>query len=269
MTTTTRNRRPIHTLIAATCLLLVWPLAATLAAQEPEAAESEGPARDRWFLAVGGGLLQTGDSPSGSFTFDHGLFGSEQGTFDADYAGGNASLYELSIGMRLRGRLALGLTWSESSLSEEAEIAGQVPHPFLFGASRTVEGTARGLSRDETAVHLSLRWLIRDGDRFQFALFGGPTQIDLDYELATAVQFDQTYPFDTATYAGVERVAESADAIGFHAGVDLARYFNDTVGVGGVLRYSSASIDLDAPDGGSIQVDGGGLQIVVDLRFRF
>lgn len=65
------------------------------------------------------------------------------------------------------------------------------------------------------------------------------------------------------------RPAESADAIGFHAGLDLVRYFNDTVGLGGVLRYSSASIDLDAPDGGSIEVDGGGLQIVVDLRFRF
>ena len=259
----------MHALIAAACLVLAWPLAPAFAAQEPEAAESAEAAADRWFLAVGGGLLQTADSPSGSFAFDHGLFGSEQGEFDADYAGGDASLYELSIGTRLRGRLGLGLAWSRSSLSEEAGIAGRLPHPFLFGTPRTVEGTARGLSRDETALHLSLRWLIRDGDRFQFALFGGPTQIDVDYELATAVQFDQSYPFDTATYAGVERLEQSADAIGFHAGLDLVRYMTDTVGVGGVLRYSSASIDLDAPDGGSIGVDGGGLQIVVDLRFRF
>lgn len=262
MTTTTRKKRPMHVLIAAVCLLAAWSFAPTLAAQEREAG-------DRWFLGVGGGLLHTADSPSGSFTFDDGLFGSEQGEFDADYAGGDASLYDLSIGMRLRGRLGLGLAWSRSSLSEEAGIAGRLPHPFVFGASRTVEGTARGLSRDETAVHLSLRWLIRDGDKFQFALFAGPTRIDLDYELATAVRFDQTYPFDTATYAGVERLEQSGSGAGFHAGLDLVRYMNDTVGVGGVLRYSSASIDLDAPDGGSIDVDGGGLQIVVDLRFRF
>lgn len=259
----------MHVQVAAACLFLAWPLAPALSAQEPETAESEEAARDRWFLAVGTGLLRTADSPSGTFTFDDGLFGSEQGEFDADHAGGDASLYELSLGMRLRGRLGLGLTWSRSSLSEEADISGRLPHPFLFEAPRTVEGTARGLSRDETAIHLSLRWLIRDGDRLQFALFGGPTRVDLDYELAAAVRFDQTYPFNAATWAGIERVEESADAIGFHAGLDLARYFNDTVGLGGVLRYSSASLDLDAPDGGSIEVGGGGLQIVVDLRFRF
>ena len=264
--------------IGAAFLLLTLSTAATLAAQpaapqEDVAASTEaengGKAKDRWFLALGAGLLSTSDGPSGTFTFDHGLFGSEQGEFDADYVGGEASLYELSIGLRLRGRLALGLTWSESSLSDRADIAGRLPHPFLFASPRAVEGRSGGLSRDGTAMHLSLKWIVRDGDKVQVALFTGPSQIDLEYDLVSAVRFDQTYPFDTATYAGVERRKESGGAIGYHFGVDVAHYFSERAGVGAVVRFSDASIDLDAPDGSSVPVGGGGLQAVVDLRLRF
>ena len=242
---------------------LVYPLigVAGLAAQEE--------ARDRWFLSLGAGLLSTSDAPAGTFTFDHALFGSEKGEFDADYAGSEASLYELSLGRRLRGRLGLGLTWSRSSLSDSADIAGRLPHPFLFERLRSVEGTERGLSRDETALHLSLRWLLRDGPRVEVAMFGGPSRIDLDHELVSAVRFDQTYPFDTATYAGVDRRRESGSATGWHVGVDLVRYFTRRAGLGAVARYSDAPVDLTIPDGGTVSVSAGGLHAVVDLRLRF
>lgn len=234
-------------------------------------AESKGAeaSQDRWFVALGAGLLSTSDAPSGTFTFDHGLFGSEKGEFDAAHAGGEASLYELSLGVRLRGRLGLGLTWSQASLSDTADIAGRLPHPFLFDRPRTVEGKAGGLSRDETAVHLSLRWLLRDGSRVQVAMFGGPSWIDLEYDLVSAVRFGQTYPFDTATYAGVDRLGESGSGAGYHVGVEVVRYFNRRAGVGGVVRYSDAEIDLNAADGGTVSVAGGGLQAVLDLRLRF
>ena len=276
--TPTRNSRGLRLSMGLALLLLTWSTAALLAAQadapqEDAAASTESEqgeaAQDRWSLAFAGGLLSTNDAPSGTFTFENALFGSEQGDFDADYVGGDASLYELSLGLRLRGPLALGLTWSQSSLSDQADIAGRLPHPFLFGSPRTVEGRSRGLSRDETAIHLSLKWLVRDGDKVQVALFAGPSQIDVDYDLATAVRFDQTYPFDTANYAGVEHRKASGSAIGYHLGIDVAYYFSKSTGLGGVVRFSNASIDLDAPSGGTVAIGGGGLQTAVDLRFRF
>ena len=252
-----------------TSAIAIEPAAGQQQANAGTAPQAGNAAPRRWSLAFGGGLLSTSGVPSGSFTFDHSLFGSEPGEFDADYAGGDGSLYELSVGVRLRRRLALGLTWSESSHSDEASIAGRLPHPFLFGNPRAVEGTGRGLARDETALHLSLRWLARDRDDVQVALFAGPSQIDLDQDLVSAVRFSQTYPFDTATFTGVEKRRESGSAVGYHAGVDVAWYWNRTTGIGGIARWSQASIDLDAPDGRSVAVDGGGLQVVVDLRFRF
>ena len=114
--TPTRNSRRLRLSMGLALLLLTWstaPLAAqadapqedTVASTESENGEA---ARDRWSVTLGGGLLSTNDAPSGTFTFDHRLFGSEQGEFDADYVGGDASLYEASLGLRLRGPLALG-----------------------------------------------------------------------------------------------------------------------------------------------------------------
>ena len=234
---------------------------AGLAAQEE--------AGDRWFLSLGAGLLSTSDAPAGTFTFDHALFGSEMGEFDADHAGGEASLHELSLGRRLRGRLGLGLTWSRSSLSDSANVAGRLPHPFLFDSPRSVEGTERGLSHDETALHLSLRWLLRDGPKVEVALFGGPSRVDLDRELVSAVRFSQTYPFDAATYAGVDRRRTSRSATGWHVGIDVVRYFGRRAGLGAVARYSDASVELGTRDDGTVSVSAGGLQTVVDLRLRF
>ena len=261
MTPTTTSKNRLRFAIGTASLFLLWSTTIPLDAQTDAAP-------DRWFVSLGGGLLSTNDGPSGTFSFDHSLFGGEQGEFDVDYAGAEASHYELTLGYRPRGPLAVGLTWSESSLSDQADVVGRLPHPFLFGNPRTFEGSRRGLSRDETALHFSLRWLVRDGEKVQIALFGGPSRIDVEYDLATAVRFDQSYPFDTASYAGLETRAESDSASGYHLGVDVGYWFSRSTGLGGVVRFSDASLDLDGPSG-AVAVRGGGLQTALDLRFRF
>ncbi len=239
-------------------------LLASLIAAAPSAAQDS-----RWTIGLGGGLLTTSEAATGTSSFDHALFGGEQGEFDADYAGGDASHYEVSVGVRLRSRLALGVTWSESSVSDDAAIMARLPHPLYYDAHRTLEGSSGSLSRDETALHLSLKWTVRDGEALQVALFGGPSQIELTHDLVSAVRFDQAYPFDEVTYTGAEIRSESGDAVGYHVGADVVRWFGETVGLGFLVRFSGASVDLDAPDGGSMSVDVGGLQGAVDLRFRF
>ena len=252
--------RLLPLLAGALCLFL---LAASAPAQDDDA-------RDRWHVAVGAGILSAGDAPAGRFRFDHGQFGSEQGEFDAAYSAEDDTAFELSAGVRLGdGPFGLGVTWSRSSLSAPADIAARLPHPFFFDAPRTVEGTEGDLTRDETAIHLSFRWSVRDGDKVELTVFAGPSRIELDHDLATAVRFDQTYPFDEATYAGTHRRVESGDAIGYHLGIDVVRKFRGAVGIGGVVRYSQAGIDLDGPGGVSVPVDAGGLTAAVDLRFRF
>lgn len=256
--------KKIHSLLASLAGALSLLLLATSAlAQDDDA-------RDRWYIGIGAGVLSTSDAPAGTFSFDNSLFGSEQGAFDADYSADDDTVFELSAGVRLGdGPFGLGVTWSQSSPSASADIVGRLPHPFFFDTLRTVDGTEGNLTRDETAIHLSFRWVVREGQKTELTLFAGPSQIELDHDLVTAVRFDQTYPFDEATYAGTHRQSRSGDAIGYHLGIDIVRKFGNTVGVGGVVRYSQAGIDLDGPDGTNVSVDAGGLEALVDLRFRF
>ena len=247
---------------------LVGALSLLLAATSALAQDDD--ARDRWYIGLGAGILSTSDAPAGTFSFDNSLFGSEQGEFDADYSADDDTAFELSAGVRLGdGPFGLGVTWSRASLFASADIVGRLPHPFFFDTLRTVEGTQGNLTRDETAIHLSFRWSVREGPKVELTVFAGPSQIELDHDLVAAVRFDQTYPFDEATYAGTHRQLASGDAIGYHLGIDIVRKFRNTVGVGGVIRYSQAGIDLDGPDGSSVSVDAGGLTAAVDLRFRF
>lgn len=246
----------------AGAVLLLLPAAPALA-QDDEA-------KDRWYIGIGAGILSTGDAPAGAFSFHDSLFGSERGEFDADYSADDGTAFELSAGVRLGdGPFGLGVTWSRSSPSAAADIAGRLPHPFLFDDPRTVEGTQGDLARDETAIHLSFRWLVREGQKTDLTVFAGPSRIELDHDLVSAVRFDQTYPFDEAAYAGTHRQAASGDAVGYHLGIDVVRKFGNAVGIGGVVRYSQAGIDLDGPGGTKVSVDAGGLTAAVDLRFRF
>lgn len=217
---------------------------------------------DRWHIGIGTGIISTSDAPAGTFSFDNTIFGSEQGEFDADYSADNDTVFELSAGVRLgKSPFGLGVTWSQSSMSAQSDIVGRLPHPFLFDTMRTVEGT-ENLTRDETAIHISFRWLVYDGKKLDLTVFTGPSQIELDHDLVDTVRFNQTYPFDEATYTGATHTQMSGDAIGYHLGIDIVRNFR-RFGIGGVIRYSQAGIDLSD----SVSVDAGGVTSTIDFRF--
>ena len=106
-------------------------------------------------------------------------------------------------------------------------------------------------------------------DRFDLALFGGPTFVAVTQDLLRDVEFTQSFPFDTATFTGAATREQSKSGIGFNVGVDLAFYFSGHVGVGWLARFSRATIDLASEDGGTVKVDAGGVHVAGGLRMRF
>ena len=47
---------------------------------------------------------------------------------------------------------------------------------------------------------------------------------------------------------------------GFHAGADVAFYFSNRVGIGGMVWFSRGSVDLGSPDGGVVATDAGSVE---------
>jgi hypothetical protein len=96
----------------------------------------------------------------------------------------------------------------------------------------------------------------------------GPTVVAVKQRLVTAVHFDESYPFDTATFRVADSTTETANVVGFNAGADVVFALNKSFGLGALIRYTRASADLE-PTGRTITVDTGGLQAGAGIRVVF
>jgi Outer membrane protein beta-barrel domain len=171
---------------------------------------------------------------------------------------------EIGGGARVWRNLAIGATATWVSRPDAGSVDAQVPHPFVFGKPRAVSGDA-SLGRNETAVHVQALWMMPLTARWQLAVAGGPSWMSLRQDLVDDVTVTQTYPYDTATYAGVHSQRISKSHAGFNAGVDATYLFRPRVGVGLSAAFSRARIPLSP----SASTDVGGLHVNGGLRVRF
>jgi hypothetical protein len=170
--------------------------------------------------------------------------------------------------MRVWKNLAIGADVGVSSTSQRVDVTGRLPHPFMFNQFREVKGTAEGLNRFETMFAIEASWLFALKRRVDMFVFAGPAYVSVRQDMATRVQFTEIYPYDTASFTGVESARVSGGAVGITAGADIAYLVSKSLGVGGQLRYSYASATL-RPAGQPATVGLGGLQLSVSARVLF
>lgn len=246
-------------------------LVAVGGAAAPAAAQSHAPSpakESRVFFAVGGGLGQYHHSTE-AVRFKHPLFGPETGEIAADYHGGHGLAWEVSAGIGVAGNFAVGVSAGRLAFDRSADLVGKLPHPLAFDRLRTVEGIAESLANSELALDVEARWLIELSHDLEVTLFAGPSFVRLTTELVTGMQFDQAYPYDGAAFAGTDRHEWTKTLVGGHAGAEVAFYVSEGWGVGGTVRYRSASGELDRGDGLTTPLEAGGLQALAGLRLRF
>jgi hypothetical protein len=177
-------------------------------------------------------------------------------------------VFSVRGGVRVWKNLALGADVGVASTSQRLAISGSLPHPFQFNAFRRVEGTASGLDRLETVSAVEASWYVALKRRVDMLVFAGPAYFDVRQDMATSIRFTEVYPYDSATFTGVESTRVKGSAVGFTAGADVAYLLTKSLGVGGELRYSYASATLK-PSGRRATVPLGGLQVSVSARFLF
>ncbi len=252
---------PRPTIVA---VLVLW----VLCAGAPVAAQV-GEWDGRGFVNITGGLQFSSTDFADSLIFT--AF-AEQGNVDTVYGIDSGVLFDASGGARIWRNLAVGVGVSFFARDDDAAVAAQVPHPFFFDRDRAVIGTASGIRRQETAVHIQGTWFIPASDALTIAVFGGPTFFHVKQDLVTQVGFRQTYPYNTATFDGASTAEQSESTVGFNVGFnvgfDVAYYFSETLGVGWLARFSRATVDF--PSQGTVGgVDVGGFHTGAGLRVRF
>ena len=132
-----------------------------------------------------------------------------------------------------------------------------------------VQGDAREISRNETAVHAQVYYELRRRGPWRIRLFAGPSYFNVEQELVTEVSATETFPFDTAEFGRATTTRVKGSGVGFNAAIDVSRMLGRRVALGGIVRYAGASVDLHAPGSRDVSTTGGGLQALGGLRVAF
>jgi hypothetical protein len=221
---------------------------------------------ERVHLSVNGAFQTTTNDFSDRFEFERYL---ETGSTEVDYPVQGGFVFDAGGGYRLWKNLAAGVAVSYFTRSDSASTTSSFPHPFFFNQPRAVAGDAAGVTRSETAVHVQAMYLVNPGGRLRVVLSGGPSFFTVEQDLVTEVTITETFPYDTAAFASAQTSREKGSAPSFNVGADVMWMFNRRFGVGGLVRFARASVDLDAPGGRTISVDAGGVYAGGGIRILF
>ena len=144
---------------------------------------------------------------------------------------------------------------------------------MFFDQARAASASLDQLEHTERSVHVLAVWLMPIDDRFDVSVFAGPSFFTVNQEVANDVSASNVNeagaPFTSVMLQGVTATKFDESTVGFTAGADVTYMFTESVGAGGVIRYSGASADLEAAGGRIIPLDLGGFQIGGGIRVRF
>jgi len=214
---------------------------------------------------INGGYQPSTTAFDDSFTFS---LHQETGTTEISYDVGAGAIFEGGAAVRVWKGLALGGVISHFTVDSPGTVTSSVPHPFFLQRNRQVTGEPEGMRREETAIHFQAQYQLPPFGRLHVVLAGGPSLIDVKQTLVIDVNYAEEFPYDTATFTGVDSKRGTGTATGFNAGVDFQWMFNPKLGAGALVRITKATLDLNV-DNRIIQVDAGGTQIAAGIRLAF
>ena len=245
-------------IVFATLLLMT---AAPVSAQS----SGSGPAGVGGFFIVGGGFQSgtKGFTDSSTFTAN-----AETAQLSTEYEIKSGPIFSVAGGLRFTRLLSAGAAFTRYSVEGSGALTASIPHPFFFNRPRQVSGDVSGLDRREDAVHVQLRAAVPAGDHLEVGVYGGPSFFSVNQTVVTSVEYDETYPYDTATFAGAPTTVAKKNGVGFNVGGDVTYFFATQVGVSGGVQFARASLSVPGA-GGDVDITAGGLQTIVGLHVKF
>jgi hypothetical protein len=173
----------------------------------------------------------------------------------------NGPIFEIGGGLRVWGDIAVGARYSEFGFGQTvtSSVVASIPDPVFYDRPKTVTQTTTDLSHREHGIHVQATWFKAVTPKFDIALSGGPSFIQVSQEIATA-----TVPAGSQTIS-VATDTQTGTALGFNAGFDGTYMFTKGLGAGLFVQFAQGTVDLPAAAG----VKVGGLQSGLAVRMRF
>ena len=192
----------------------------------------------------------------------------ESAAFETTYKVGNGPAFDGGVVIRIRGPFGAGVAVSSFRRTHDAAISGTVPHPFFYDAPRSISGTAPGLKYSELGTHVQLAYLVSNG-KVDLSIAGGPSWFHVKQDVVTDVSYADSYPCDVATFSAATVNKATKTQIGFNVSYDVGVRLSPVIGVGVLVRFSRAVVDLTGGNISAGQVTSGGFQVGGGLRLIF
>jgi hypothetical protein len=229
-------------------------------------AQTASPSLERGYAAISVDYQASSSSFRGGLSFPSFL---ETETVTSTYTVASTPGFDIAGGVRIWRHLAVGANATRFAKGTGAAVTATVPHPFFFNKAREVNGEAGGVRHEEIAVHVQAAWIVPIAERWLLTLFGGPSAFNVTQSLVSDIAINESYPYDSATFASATLQKTTKTRIGGHAGADVTLMLSRRIGVGGTLRFSRATFKFGTDHGQTVTVDAGGPQVGAGVRFRF
>ncbi len=251
------------------------PAPATPAPRKPAAKPAPAPVShfkngawlDRGYLSAN--VIHQTATPSFTQTQSWTYF-AEPASVSIEYPGSSAVGVDIAGGWRIWRNLAIGAGLSVVSRPSTTVVSGSMPNPLYATRPTTLSGGFEASHR-ETAIHVQASWTMAVQPKMVLMVFAGPSLVNVTQTIVQAEGIGTSipYPFDNGTITSATTSNASGTAFGFSAGADFTYFLSNTLGVGGNVRYATASADFPVPGQASVPVKAGGLQVGGGLRLFF
>lgn len=184
----------------------------------------------------------------------------------AAYEMDSALGFDLGLQLNVAGPFGLRASVSRAVHEGSGRLTLELP-PLLPGLPRQVEAALPDGRVEETAVHVAAVLSLETGPA-RISALGGVTFFDLEARLLDSVEVSLPARAPLS-FAGSPSLEVSDSPVGWNVGIGLDFRLSDAVALGGFLRYSRASAELEPPGGDPIELDAGGAHAGLGLRLRF
>ena len=175
---------------------------------------------------------------------------------------GGGFLFDINGGYKVWHNLVAAVGYTFLSDSTDGAVTANIPDPDHFGEFRHVTTTADNLSHAEHAINFMGVWMVPVTDKIDVGVSFGPTIFIVKQDVAGAITFTEP----GANVTGIAKDRQSKTGAGVNFGVDVTYLLTPKMGVGGILRYTWGSVDID---GAKDSLTVGGFQLGVGARYRF
>ena len=184
---------------------------------------------------------------------------------------GGAGMVDAGGSLRVWRGLSVGASYTQLATSDATALSGTVPHPIRPGAFRELPPQALSFHHRQRVTHAFFAWRLPIVERIEASFFAGPSLYNVSQGVITNVTVQEAGgpPFTTVRVDLVQTGEHRRNAVGGHVGMDVTYMPTRHLGVGFVVRYATASVDLPAARTGRLDLRVGGAEVGGGIRFRF